>query len=57
MTAKGGSRHVAHTLSDSSNIFVCEYCNGDGEWQYLILVRDGKGSAWSVLHDGSSYKE
>ena len=42
---------------DSSNIFVCEYCNGDGEWQYLILVRDGKGSAWSVLHDGSSYKE
>lgn len=42
---------------DSSNIFVCEYCNGDGVWQYLILVRDGKGGAWSVLHDGSSYKE
>ncbi len=42
---------------DNSNIFVCEYCNGDGVWQYLILVRDGKGSAWSVLHDGSSYKE
>lgn len=42
---------------DSSNIFVCEYCNGDGVWQYLILVRDGKGSAWSVIHDGSSYKE
>ena len=41
----------------SSNIFVCEYCNGDGVWQYLILVRDGKGSAWSVIHDGSSYKE
>lgn len=42
---------------DSSNIFVCEYCNGDGVWQYLILVRDGKGSAWSVIHDGSGYKE
>lgn len=42
---------------DSSNIFVCEYCNGDGVWQYLILVRDGKGSAWSVIHNGSSYKE
>ena len=42
---------------DSSNIFVCEYCNGDGVWQYLILVRDGKGSAWNVIHDGSSYKE
>lgn len=42
---------------DSSNIFVCEYCNGDGVWQYLILVRDGKGGAWSVIHDGSSYKE
>ena len=42
---------------DSSDIFVCEYCNGDGVWQYLILVRDGKGSAWSVIHDGSSYKE
>ncbi len=42
---------------DSSNIFVCEYCNGDGIWQYLILVRDGKGSAWSVIHNGSSYKE
>lgn len=42
---------------DSSNIFVCEYCNGDGVWQYLILVRDGKGSAWSVIYNGSSYKE
>ena len=42
---------------DSSNIFVCEYCNGDGVWQYLILVRDGKGGAWSVIHDGSSYRE
>ena len=42
---------------DSSNIFVCEYCNGDGIWQYLILVRDGKGSTWSVIHNGRSYKE
>lgn len=42
---------------DSSNIFVCEYCDEDGVWQYLILVRDGKGSAWSVIHDGSSYQE
>ena len=42
---------------DSSDIFICEYCNEDGVWQYLILVRDGKGGAWSVIHDGSSYKE
>ncbi len=42
---------------DSSNIFVCEYCNEDGIWQYLILVRDGKGGAWSVIHNGSGYKE
>lgn len=42
---------------DNDNIFVCEYCNGDGVWQYLVLVRDGKGDAWSVIHNGSSYKE
>ncbi len=41
---------------DSGNIFVCEYCD-NGTWQYLILVRDGKGSEWSVIHHGSSYKE
>ena len=41
---------------DSENIFVCEYCD-NGTWQYLILVRDGKGSEWSVIHHGSSYKE
>lgn len=41
---------------DSQNIFVCEYCD-DGTWQYLFLVRDGKGSEWSVIHHGSSYKE
>ena len=42
---------------DNNNIFVCEYCNEDGVWQYLILVREGKGSEWSVIHNGSSYKE
>lgn len=41
---------------DSENIFVCEYCD-NGTWQYLILVRDGKGSEWNVIHHGSSYKE
>ena len=40
---------------DNSNIFVCEYCGEDDVWQYLILVRDGKGSAWNVIHHGSSY--
>ncbi len=42
---------------DNSNIFVCEYCGEDNVWQYLILVRDGKGSQWEVVHNGSSYKE
>ncbi len=41
---------------DSENIFVCEYCD-NGNWQYLILVRDGKDSDWSVIHYGGSYKE
>ena len=41
---------------DSKNIFVCEYCD-NGTWQYLILVRDGKDSDWSVIHHGGSYKE
>ena len=40
---------------DNSNIFVCEYCDESNVWQYLILVRDGKGSAWKVIHHGSSY--
>ena len=40
---------------DSDNIFLCEY-NDNGNWQYLILVREGKGSDWEVLHHGSSYK-
>lgn len=42
---------------DNSNIFVCEYCNEDGIWQYLILVREGRESAWNVIHNGFSYKE
>jgi len=42
---------------DNSNIFVCEYCDENGVWQYLILVRDGEGSPWNVIHNGSSYKE
>lgn len=40
---------------DADNIFLCEY-NDNGNWQYLILVRKGKGSDWEVLHHGSSYK-
>lgn len=40
---------------DSDNIFVCEY-DDNGNWQYLILVREGKGSDWEVLYHGSSYK-
>lgn len=41
---------------EPGNIYVAEYCN-DGTWQYLILVREGKGSAWKVIHHGSSYME
>lgn len=40
---------------DADNIFLCEY-NDNGNWQYLILVREGKGSDWEVLYHGSSYK-
>jgi len=36
------------------NIFICEYCD-NGNWQYLILVREEKGKAWSVIHHGDSY--
>lgn len=41
---------------EPENIFVCEYSD-NGSWQYLILVREGKGSAWEVIHHGSSYME
>lgn len=41
---------------DPENIYVVEYCD-NGTWQYLILVREGKGSAWKVIHHGSSYME
>lgn len=40
---------------DADNIFLCEY-NDNGNWQYLILVREGKGSDWEVLYHGSGYK-
>jgi hypothetical protein len=40
---------------DADNIFLCEF-NNNGSWQYLILVREGKGSDWEVLYQGSSYK-
>ncbi len=40
---------------EADNIFLCEY-NNHGKWRYLILVREGKGSAWKVLYHGSSYK-
>lgn len=40
---------------DAENIFLCEY-NDNGKWQYLILVREKKGSDWKVLYHGSSYK-
>lgn len=42
---------------ENNNIFVCEYRDGEGTWQYLILVRDDKGKLWKVIHNGSSYKE
>lgn len=42
---------------DNSSIFICEYCDENGVWQYLILVREEKGSAWNVIHNGGSYKE
>lgn len=42
---------------DNSDIFVCEYCSENNGWQYLVLVRDGKGSSWNVIYNGSSYKE
>lgn len=41
---------------DPENIYVVEYCD-NGTWQYLILVREGKGSTWKVIHYGSSYME
>ena len=41
---------------EPENIYVTEYCD-NGAWQYLILVREGKGSEWKVIHHGSSYME
>ena len=41
---------------EAENIYLREY-RDNGMWRYLILVRDGKGSAWKVIHHGSSYME
>lgn len=41
---------------EAENIFVCEYCD-EGNWKYLILVREAKGEEWKVIHHGNSYKE
>lgn len=40
---------------DADDIFLCEY-NDNGNWQYLILVREGKGADWEALYYGGSYK-
>lgn len=42
---------------DNNNIFLCEYCNEEDVWKYLILVRDSKDSPWNVIHNGNSYKK
>ena len=42
---------------EDDNIFVAEYAGVDGEWNYLILVRERKGSEWKVVGDGKDYKE
>lgn len=47
---------VANGYEDS-NIFVVEYTGLDEEWNYLILVREEKGSEWKVVGDGKDYKE
>lgn len=41
---------------DADNIFLCEYSE-NGEWQYIILVREGKGKEWTVLFHGNTYKQ
>ena len=41
----------------NDQIYITEYCDGDGVWQYLILARDGKEAPWQVIHNGRSYKE
>lgn len=40
---------------DADNIFLCEYSD-QGSWHYLILVRDGKGTDWTVLFQGDHYR-
>ena len=42
---------------DADNIFLCEYSE-NGEWQYIILVREGKGRSgqycFMEIHTNSS---
>lgn len=42
---------------EDDNIFLAEYEGLNGEWNYLTLVREGKGSEWKVAGDGKDYKE
>ena len=40
---------------DADDLFLCEY-EEDGEWHYLIIVREKKGADWRVLYHGDTYK-
>lgn len=47
-------------MNESMNVLswkIVFFKSVGGNWQYLILVRDGKDSDWSVIHYGGSYKE
>lgn len=40
---------------DADSLFLCEYLDGE-TWRYLILAREEKGAAWSVLYCGDTYQ-
>lgn len=42
---------------ENSNIYLAEYCDSDNTWKYIIMVRDGQGKPWRVIHHGTSYKK
>lgn len=42
---------------ENSNIYLAEYCDSDHIWKYIIMVRDGQGKPWRVVHHGISYKK
>lgn len=42
---------------DNSNIYLAEYCDSDNTWKYIIMVREGQGKPWKVIHHGTSYKK